>query len=112
MAKQGPVKKPSSVVTLTGTRTIENIIELKNKLDTAVSKKRPIILDFSGLEKIDMSFIQLLMSLWKECQTKNIQLTMTGMMRPSVQERFAVTGLCEPDKADASILTGWFEEFL
>ena len=46
----------------------------------------PLILDFSNIEKIDLSIIQILISLKKHCESINMDLILINMNSSQVQQ--------------------------
>lgn len=61
----------------------------------AVSKKgnSSFSLDFKGVEKIDLSCIQILLALEKHCRNKNITLEIRGVHSPKLRQAFAMLNL-------------------
>ena len=55
------------------------------KEELTVLHGNPLILDFSNVEKIDMSAIQVLISLKKQCENSNIDLMYLNMNSSQVQ---------------------------
>jgi anti-anti-sigma regulatory factor len=53
--------------------------------ELAVLQGNPLILDFTNVEKIDMSAIQVLISLRKHCEKSNIDLMYLNMNSSQVQ---------------------------
>lgn len=55
------------------------------KEELTILQGNPLILDFSNVEKIDMSAIQILISLKKHCKSSNIDLMYLNMDSSLVQ---------------------------
>ena len=54
--------------------------------ELSIIKNNPLILDFSNIEKIDLSAIQILIALKRYCETSNISLTFINLDAIQVQE--------------------------
>jgi len=65
------------------------------KQELSILQGNPLILDFSNVEKIDMSAIQVLISLKKQCEISNIDLIYLNMNSPQVQSSIDTFNLNE-----------------
>jgi|GEM_PF-2194502 len=64
------------VLSFEGSQTIEKAEEIKKSLSNAIrSKKKEIIINLSKVEKIDLSFLQLLFSATTEAESKKKKIS-------------------------------------
>ena len=67
------------VITFKGSQTIEKAEIIKNTLVEAIKgKKKEILINLDGLEKIDLSFLQLLYSASLEAVSKKKKISISG----------------------------------
>lgn len=86
-----------TTIEMKGELSVQNAEELKTIFLSALQKKGDILLDFSRLEDIDVSTIQLIYSLY--ISSKGHKLTVQGPFAPQVKQRLYSCGLI----ADAAI---------
>ncbi len=93
-----------TTIEMKGELSIQNAEELHNIFLSALQKKGDILLDFSNLEDIDVSTIQLIYSMYISC--KDHKLEVKGPIAPQVKQRLYTCGLISaPDLDDDSIIT-------
>ncbi len=63
MAKKQPAKPSKHEVKLTGLLTIENAPDIKKRLLAGIKKQGELIIKGEGIEKVDLSVVQLLLGL-------------------------------------------------
>ena len=63
-------------VVIIGQATIENAIYIRDQLLKIVSKQKPILLDMTGIEVADTSFLQILFALKETSKIENIDFTL------------------------------------
>ncbi len=79
-------------ILLQGYLAIYNAEALQKEMLAALKKESGIVLDFSQLEELDVSILQLLYSLISEATQKGIPLTFEGPVSDTVKRCFAITG--------------------
>ena len=76
--------------------TIYEIENLQKKIVKEMAKaKTSFTLNFANVEKIDLSTIQLLLSLKKECESKNIKLKLTNCEARQIKQMIKLFNLKE-----------------
>ena len=76
-----------------------NIYEVENLhkkiLKDIISVKSSYTLNFENVEKIDLNGIQLILSLKKYCDNKNISLKLTNIKSDNLKELFSIVSVEE-----------------
>lgn len=81
------------VVTFEGPQTIEKADLIKEQLLTAVQgKKNEILINFSGIKKVDLSFLQLLHAAVLEADKSKKNLSLTGSVPESLVDSVKLAG--------------------
>ena len=76
--------------------TVYEIAKLHLKIVKELTKaKNSFTLNFENVEKIDLSTLQLLLSLKKECESKNIQLKLTHLEARQIKQMIKMFNLKE-----------------
>lgn len=84
-----------TTIEMKGELSVQNADELHKILVSAIQKKGEILLDFSQLEDIDVSTIQLIYSLYSS--TRDHKLTVKGPFSTQVKQRLYSCGII-PDQ--------------
>lgn len=66
--------------TFTGELVIENASEIKEKLQVLLKPNYALHLKFENIESIDLSFVQIILSLKKYAQQNNIQIVFDNVL--------------------------------
>ena len=81
------------IITFEGSQTIEKAEEIKTTLFSSIKgKKREILLNLSRVEKIDLSFLQLIYSSSLEAVKKNKEISITGKIPENVKNLIKLSG--------------------
>lgn len=80
-----------TTIEMKGELSVQNADDLKKILVSALQKKGDILLDFSALEDIDVSTVQLIYSFYSSC--KDHKLTAKGPFSPRVKQRLFTCGI-------------------
>ena len=88
-----------ATIELKGELTVNEAERLKKLFISSLQKKNDITLDFTGLEDIDVSIIQLIHGLFVS-QDKNCKVEIKGTIDPVIRHRFYVCGLINSEDAD------------
>lgn len=81
------------VITFKGSQTIEKAEIIKKTLVEAIKgKKKEILINLSGLEKVDLSFLQLLYSASLEAVGKKKKLSISGEVPDSFLDMIYLSG--------------------
>ena len=81
------------VVTFDGTQTIEKAATVKKTLVSAIkSKKKEILINLINLEKVDLSFLQLLYSASLEAGKSKKKMSINGDVSDSILDIISLTG--------------------
>ena len=75
--------------------TIEFAGEFRSKYLKLFNAGKPIIVDMTEIESIDLSGIQILLALTRESISARKELHITGEVRSEVQDKLVLVGLCE-----------------
>jgi len=98
------------VITFKGSQTIEKAETAKNVLIKALrGKKKEILINLSGIEKIDLSFLQLLYSASLEAESKKKNLSISGDVPESFLEIVKLSGFNRIIGADSNHLFSDFK---
>ncbi len=98
------------VVTFEGSQTIEKAELVKNTLLQAImGKKNEILLNLSKIDKVDLSFLQLLYSASLEASAKNKKITITEEVPKTIIEMIRLSGF---DKQITSDSVKLFADFI
>lgn len=87
-----------TTIEMKGELSVQNAEELHNIFLSALQKKGDILLDFSNLEDIDVSTIQLIYSLY--ISSKDHKLNVQGPFAPQVKQRLYTCGLIADTSMD------------
>ena len=87
-----------TTIEMKGELSIQNAEELHTIFLSALQKKGDILLDFSQLEDIDVSTIQLIYSLFISC--KEHKLEVKGPIQQKVKQRLYTCGLISDGSSD------------
>lgn len=92
-----------TTIEMKGELSIQNAAELHQIFLSALQKKGDILLDFSALEDVDVSTIQLIYSLFISCAGHKLEVK--GPISQQVKKRLHTCGLIPaPDLDDNSII--------
>lgn len=81
------------IITFEGSQTIEKAEEIKAILLSSIKgKKREILLNLSRVEKIDLSFLQLIYSSSLEAVKKNKKISITGKIPENIKNLIKLSG--------------------
>ncbi len=86
-------KNDLKILTCEGDLSIETSEKWFNDFKKAVKEHKDIRFNFRRIEKLDLSFIQLLVSLKNTCDKENINFEMTGDLPREVKETLTLTGV-------------------
>lgn len=75
--------------------TIENATFWKDHFMALVKKGVPVDFNVSELESVDLSGVQILIGLYRECVARKIELEMTGNLATDITDRINHMGLCD-----------------
>jgi anti-anti-sigma regulatory factor len=75
--------------------TIDNAVEFQKKLFDILKKGGKPVLDFSGIEGIDLSGIQLLVAFAREALANNAAFQFTGRIHEAVSANLILAGIAE-----------------
>ncbi len=100
-------KKKGVVVHLDKTLTVQNAMTLKEQFKSAIAKGDSIIIDHSGIEEFDVTYLQLLLSLDRYANEIGKKIRFTGSHPESFKNLIQNAGLkpdhwvCEPSDASS-----------
>ncbi|MBN1649638.1 MAG: STAS domain-containing protein, partial [Spirochaetales bacterium] len=80
-------------ITCEGDLSVENTKYWHEKFKKTAKSSNDIRISLKRIEKLDLSFIQLLIALKKTCENEHIKFSITGDLPEYVQETFHVTGI-------------------
>lgn len=83
------------VVGPTGVVGIESCSDLRVQLLEALDTANPVIIDFAGIERIDLSFVQLLYAAVREARIRGVGLRFNGAVASEVGEYLVAGGFCK-----------------
>lgn len=75
--------------------TIENAKFWKDHFMKLVKSGDSIDFDLSGLESVDLSGVQILIGLYRECVSRKIELKLSGNLATDISDRIKFMGLCD-----------------
>lgn len=81
------------VATCEGDLSIENTEKWHKKFKALIKKGDDIRLAFKRVDRIDLSFMQLLVSLKKSCLEKNINFEVIGMIPDEIKDKLKTAGM-------------------
>ena len=82
---------------------IEQAAETLKALKTAIAKAKPIIVDLSRVQSLDLSVLQIIVAAKKTAQKKSIPFEIGSRMSPEVVRAFWLSGLVSRvDKGDVN----------
>ncbi len=84
--------------------TIQEAKSNKEKLQGLIDREDSIEIDFALINDADLSGLQLLIALIRECEKKQKRLIMKGALSDSVQRTIQLCGLYEKDCPEAGTL--------
>lgn len=84
--------KDSIQISFTGSATVDAAMEIRNALLEAMQKSNSVVLEVAGIEKVDVSFLQLLISAEKTAQESNKSIELDPNSISNVLIRAAVQG--------------------
>jgi anti-anti-sigma factor len=85
-------KENFKVITCEGDLSIENTKFWLEKFTKETKGTKDLRVSIKRIEKLDLSFIQLLIALKKTCDQEEIQFSLTGKLPDEVKKMFLVTG--------------------
>ncbi len=97
------IKGTKNKLVVEGNLIFDRAEELKKSFLERVDKltpSKPVILDLSGVEEVDSSGLQLLMSFFKSLQNRGITYNITGV-KPAVLELLHLSGLAKYFRFDS-----------
>lgn len=97
-----------TTIEMKGELSIQNAEELHTIFVSALQKKGDILLDFSNLEDIDVSTIQLIYSLY--ISSKDHKLNAKGPFNAQVKQRLYTCGLIPSANLDDNTIISAIEE--
>lgn len=81
------------VLTFEGQQTIEKAVQVKEQLLAAIQgKKKNILLNFSNLEKVDLSFLQMIYAAGKDSVKAKKTFSLTGTVPQSLVDAVLLAG--------------------
>jgi len=86
-------KNDLKILTCEGDLSIETSEKWYKEFKKAVKEHKDIRFSFKRIEKLDLSFIQLLVSLKNTCDKEKINFEMTGELPEVVKETLTLTGV-------------------
>jgi hypothetical protein len=97
---EAPSEVPEVTVTFSGAATIRQVDEIADRLGQALARSGPILLDCSGLEEVDFSFIQLVVAAQKQAARQGTSLAMASPARGALLDALAVCGVDNGPRRD------------
>ena len=91
--------------------TVEQSKELKARLLKYLDGREGIYCDCSRIKKADLSFIQILYALKKECKNKGKEFHLTGFVPPPVRETLSLGGFCNAEAENGEELEHFLYDF-
>lgn len=91
------VKKDLKILTCEGELTIETSDKWYKEFKKAVKEHMDIRFSFKRIKKLDLSFVQLLISLKNTCDKEKINFEMTGDIPEDVSETLTLAGILKQD---------------
>ncbi len=82
-----------STLTLSGSLTVARITEIKEAFDRALGNSQKLNIKASNIDSIDLTFVQLILSLKKLCQQKGIELTTNIDLNPEQTQLLQRAGI-------------------
>lgn len=90
-------------ISLAGSATVDAAMEIQNALLEALQKANSLVLEVAGIEKVDVSFLQLLISAEKTAQESNKSIEIDSNSYSEVLIKAAVGGgFCREEEYESS----------
>ena len=97
---EAPSEVPEVTVTFSGAATIRQVDEIADQLGQALGRSVSILLDCSGLDEVDFSFIQLVIAAEKQAARQGTSLALASPARGAPLTALAVCGVDNGPRRD------------
>lgn len=95
-----PSEVPEITVIFSGAATIRQVDEIADRLGQALARSGPVLLDCTGLDEVDFSFIQLVIAAQKQAARQGTPLTMASPARGALLDALTVCGVDNGPRRD------------
>ncbi|MFP4382972.1 MAG: STAS domain-containing protein [Spirochaetia bacterium] len=106
-----PSAESIKILSYDGSVGIERAVKIKNDIMEMFKDHKIVTVNMSRIQKIDLSFIQILYAARREAGIRKKEFHISGTLSESVKDAFLVGGFCKEVGDDAQTLEKQLFEF-